>query len=67
MNKSFSLQPCLPGRKKLAPALAALAVISACFAMPTAALADNAASRSRADDRHGDRNKPSIPMKYNQK
>ena len=62
MNKFFPLQLRLPGRKKLAPALAALAVISACFAMPTAALADNAASRSRADDRHGDRNKPSIPI-----
>ena len=42
--------------------LAALAVISACFAIPTAALADNAASRSGADDRHGERNKPSIPI-----
>ena len=62
MNKSFPLQLRLPGRKKLAPALAAFAVFSACFVMPTAALADNAASRSRADDRHGDRNKPSIPI-----
>ena len=62
MNKFFPLQLRLPGRKKLAPALAALAVISACFAMPTAALADNAVSRSRADEHRGDRNKPSIPI-----
>ena len=62
MNNSFPLQLRLPGRNKLAPAIAALAVFSACFVMPTAALADNAAGRSRADERHGDRNKPSIPI-----
>ena len=62
MNHSFPLQPCLSGRNKLAPALAALAVFSACFVMPTTALADNAVSRSRADDHRGDRNKPSIPI-----
>ena len=61
MNNPCPLQLRLSGRNKLAPALAALAVFSACFVMPTAALADNAAGRSRADDR-GDRNKPSIPI-----
>ena len=62
MNNPCPLQLRLPGRNKLAPAIAALVVFSACFVMPTAALADNAAGRSRADERHGERNKPSIPI-----
>jgi len=49
-------------RTGLASVLAAAAVFSAGLALPAAALADNAASRSRADDHRGERNRPSIPI-----
>ena len=62
MNNSITLLIRAASRTGIASALAAAAVFSAGIAAPTAALADNAASRSRADDHRGDRNKPSIPI-----
>jgi glycerophosphoryl diester phosphodiesterase len=62
MNKSIRFLIRAAGRAGTASALATAAVFSAGVAVPTAAFADNALTRSQADERHGDRNKPSIPI-----
>ncbi len=62
MNKSIPFLLRVTSRAGITSALAAAAVFSAGIVVPAAAIADNAASRSQADDRHGDRNRPSIPI-----